>query len=299
MKRDVELSILDTRYESYRMKNAVHEKQLLGSIAARGIEEPLEGVDSGGQSILLNGFKRYRCANRLNIQIVPYVSLGEDEVVGIITLLRISNNKSLSILEQASFIDELKTERKMSVAEIAQDLSRSKSWVSMRAGLFAEMTPKIRKLLLSGAFPVYAYMYTLRQFMRMNAVSKGEIERFVVAVSGKGLSLREIEQLIHGYFRGPESFRTEVLSGNLALALERMRQVPATPDGCSELERVFLKDLEIVQKYMLRVMGKSQDPKLQSRTFHAQSHLVTAGILSRAVTFIQIIKDLNARNGQA
>lgn len=299
MKREVEISSLDTRYASYRMKNAAQEQQLLGSIAAHGIEEPLEGVDSGGQSIVLNGFKRYRCARSLNMRIVPYVSLAEDEVVGILTLLRISNNKTLSILEQASFIDELKTERKMSVAEIAHDLSRSKSWVSMRTGLFAEMTPKIRELLLSAAFPVYAYMYTLRQFMRMNEVRKEEIERFMVAVSGKGLSLREIEQLMHGYFRGPQTFRTEVLSGNLTLALERMRQVPASPDGCSEIERVLLNDLEIVQKYMLRVLGKSHDPKLQSRTFHAQAHLVTAGILSRGTAFIQSIKDLNARSGQA
>ena len=299
MNRNVELSSLDTRYESYRMRNAAQEQKLLSSIAVRGIEEPLEGVESGGRSILLNGFKRYRCAHRLNLQTVPYISFGEDEVVGIVTLLRISNNKTLSILEQASFIDELKTERKMSVAEIAQELSRSKSWVSMRVGLFTEMTPKIRAILLSGGFPVYAYMYTLRQFMRMNEVKKEEIERFMLAVSGKGLSLREIEQLIHGYFRGPESFRAEVLSGNLELPLARMRQVPQSPAGCSELERVLLKDLEIVQKYMQRVMGKSRNPKLQSRTFHAQSHLVTAGILSRSAAFVQNIKDLNARNGQA
>lgn len=299
MRREIELSVLDTRYESYRMRNSMHELRLLGSMAARGIEEPLEGVDVGGHGVLLNGFKRYRCALKLDIRMVPYVSLGEDEVAGIVTLLRTSNNKSLSILEQSRFIDELKNERTMSVAEIAAELSRSKSWVSMRVGLLGEMTPTIRNLLFAGAFPVYAYMYTLRQFMRMNGVKKEEIEQFMVAVSGKDLSLREIEQLMHGYFRGPESFRQEVLSGNLRLPLERMKQVPENPDGCSEFERVLLKDLELTHKYMLRVMGKSQDPRLTSRAFHAQSHLLTAGILSRAVLFVQTLRQLNARNGQA
>ena len=44
----------------------------------------------------------------------------------------------------------------------------------------------------------------------MNGVKKQEIEDFVVAVSGKKLSVREIEQLAHGYFRGPESFREAI-----------------------------------------------------------------------------------------
>lgn len=142
-------------------------------------------------------------------------------------------------------------------------------------------------------------MYTLRQFMRMNGVKPQEIEQFVVAVSGKNLSGREIEQLAHGCFRGPESFRQEVFKGNVALPLERMKQVPADPQGCTEFERVLLNDLEILQKYMQRVMGKSQDPRLHSRTFHAQSHLLTGRILSRGRAFLQTLKQLHDRNGQA
>jgi len=52
----------DLRYESYRMRNPAAEARLLASIAERGIEEALEGVDAAGGSILLNGFKRYQCA---------------------------------------------------------------------------------------------------------------------------------------------------------------------------------------------------------------------------------------------
>jgi hypothetical protein len=142
-------------------------------------------------------------------------------------------------------------------------------------------------------------MYLMRQFMRMNGVKAAEIEQFVLATSGQGLSVREVEQLAHGFFRGPESFRQEILKGNLALPLERMRQVPQSADGCSEFERVLLGDLELTQKYMQRVMGKSQDRRLASPAFHAQSHLLTAGILSRAPAFFQTLKQLHDRNGQA
>ena len=295
--REVELTSLDLRYEGRRMKNRAQEGRLLSSIAERGIEEPLEGVDAHGARVLLNGFKRYRCARKLGIGTVPYASLGEDEATGIVTLLRISNTKSLGILEQAGFIDELRTVHKLSVAQIAEQLSRSKSWVSMRAGLIGDMSEGVRRALFSGAFPVYPYMYTLRQFMRMNAGGKQEVDEFVAALRGKRLSVRDIEQLAHGYFRGPESFREQIRSGNVALPLEQLRQADRGADGCNPFEQSLLKDLQITGKYMQRVMGKSRDRRLKTRTFHAQANLLTAGILSRSAAFLETMRQLHDRSG--
>ena len=250
-------------------------------------------------SILLNGFKRYRCACKLQLRLAPYVSLGQDEVSGIVNLLRLSNPKALGILEQAAFIDELKHTGHLSLADIAEQLARSKSWVSMRVGIIAQMSVTVRAKLFSGAFPAYSYLYILRRFMRMNGVTGQQVDQFVTALSGKKLSVREIEQLAHGYFRGPESFRQEIRKGNLALPLQQIAQVPPSLDGCSEFERVLLHDLEITQKYMQRSTGKSQDPRLQSRAFHAQANLLTAGILSRVPAFTQTLRQLHDRSGKA
>ena len=253
MREEADLSTIDLRYESYRVKHPKLEAQLLASIIERGIEEPLEGVDAGEERILLNGFKRYRCARRLKLGMVPYTPLGEDEASGILALIRASNNRSsLSILEEARFLDDLKTLHELTIADIAGLVSRSKSWVSMRLGLIREMSVGVRERIFAGAFPVYSYMYTLRQFMRMNGEGKKEVEEFVEATSGKKLSTREIEQLAHGYFRGPESFREEIREGNLALVLEQMKEVPANPDGSNEFERVLLRDLGNVHKHMGR-----------------------------------------------
>jgi len=304
MSNEVELVSLDLRYEGFRLKVPALEERLLASMAQRGIQEPLEGVELGGAesptlNVLLNGFKRYRCARQLRLATVPYVSLGRDEAAAILGLLRTSNDRTLSILEQAAFITELKHTRQWSVADIAQALSRSKAWVSVRLGLSAQMSETVRAQLFAGAFPVYCYMYVLRSFMRLNGVAGQEVDAFVAAVAGKGLSVREIEQLAHGFFRGPPAFREEIRKGNLALPLERMRQMPPSPDGCTEFERVLLSDLEILQKYMQRVMGKSQDQRLQSRAFHAQCHLLTGGILSRCPALVNTLKELHDRNGQA
>jgi len=281
------------------MRNPAAEARLLASLAERGIEQALEGVDAAGASMLLNGFKRYRCASKLGIRMAPYASLGEDEAAAIVTLLRVSNDRSLALLEQARFIEELRQRNAMSVADIAGQLSRSKSWVSMRLGLMTEMSAVVREKLFRGEFPVYPYMYTLRQFMRMNGVQKQDIEDFVVALAGKKLSVREVEQLAHGYFRGPASFREAIRQGHVALALDWFRPVPEAPDGSNEFERVLLKDLEITQKYVQRVMGKSQDRRLQTPAFFAQAHLLTAGILSQARAFYEVMRKLHDRCGQA
>jgi len=212
-------------------------------------------------------------------------------------LLRAAQTKSLSLLEQARFVDELKNTRGLSVAEIAEHLSRSKAWVSLRLGLLAQMTPLVREQLFAGAFPVYSYMYTVREFMRLKGAAL--TDSFVQALSGKKLSVRQIEQLAHAFFRGPESFRAEILQGNVALALKQLDQAPKDPDACSEFERILLHDLETLQKYQQRVLGKCADPRLKSRAFFAQAHLLTAGLLSRSTAVHQTLTQFHDRCGHA
>jgi len=300
MAKEVDLASLDLRYECFRLKAEAVEGRLLVSIAEGGIHEPLEGVEVDGRNVLLNGFKRYRCARQLHLATVPYRSLGQDQAAAILGLLRTCQDRALSILEQAAFIGELKKTHHWTVADIAARLCRSKAWVSVRLGLLEPMSELVRRQLFAGAFPVYCYMYVLRRFMRLNREGSGAVDEFVAAVSGKGLSVRQIEELAQGFFGGPESLREEIRQGNLALLLERMRQPPQSPDACSPFERVLLQELVLVQKSMQRVIGNSQEQhKLLSRAFHAQCHLLTASILSHAPVFVHTLKQLHDRNRQA
>jgi hypothetical protein len=119
MIHQVEISSFDLRFEDHRLRNQASERILLASISEKGVRDPLQGVDMGDARILLNGFKRYRCAKKLGIGIVPYVSLSSDTGAGIIELLRMSNDKGLNILEQARLIAELKDGHHMSTTDIA------------------------------------------------------------------------------------------------------------------------------------------------------------------------------------
>ena len=299
MAKQVEITSLDLRYESLRLKSAGAEKQLLVSISQHGIRDCLQGVDTKAGRVLLDGFKRLRCAQKLAIAIVPYNSLGSDEALAIIELMRISNAKNLSILEQAKLIDELNSVHKMSNSEIAAHLEKSKAWVSVRAGIIAEMSECVMKKIFNGHFPVYVYMYTLRQFIRINRISKADIDEFVTAVSGKNLSIRDIETLAHGYFKGSQDFRKQIKNGNISWSLSRLKDRSANTADCTQIERSMLKDLEIVQKYMQRVISRSRDTRYKSNVFFAQTNLITGGILRQMDIFAKSIKEFHDKSRQA
>jgi hypothetical protein len=299
MAENIELSTLNLRYEGYRLRDAAREARVLASIAECGIEEPLEGVDTPDGRFLLDGFKRRRSAEKLGLHCVPYVSVAEEEASGIIALMRTAPNKSLQILEQAKFVVELLTIHGMSVGDVAESLSRSKGWVCMRRNLLEAMSDGVERILFRGAFPVYSYMYTLRPFMRMNSVTSSDVEQFIQFVADKHLSVRDIELLADGYFRGPESLRAAIAQGKLNWSLEKMKNVPDDPDGCNEFERVLLRELQTLGKSMRRVVLKCQDRRLASRPFYAQANLLTAGLLSNLDTFKERIQQFHDRSGQA
>jgi ParB/RepB/Spo0J family partition protein len=280
------------------MRNDAAEARLLASIAERDIEQPLAGVNTPQGRLLLDGFKRYRCAAKLGIECVPYVSLGEEEAAGIASLMR-AKQKTLSILEQARFVVELISMHDMTIADVAETLSRSKAWVSMRRGLLTEMSQAVQEILFRGAFPVYSYMVTLRPFMRINGVGQKEMERFVQAVAGQRLSVREIELLAHGYFRGPASLRQAIDQGNWKWSLEQMQTVPETCAGCNDFERGLLRDLERLLKSIGRVMTHCDDPRLETRDFYAQANLLVASLLSRRESFFKKMEEFHDRSGRA
>lgn len=294
----VEISSFDLRYESYRLKNPAREKALLVSILEQGILEPLQGADTPKTRILLNGFKRYRCAQKLAIHIVPYISIGTDEAIGIINLLRIANAKNLNIMEQARLIDELKTVHKMSTEEIARLLEKSKGWVGMRFEMLKQISPCIMEKILNGEFPVYCYMYTLRPFMRMNGIKKEEIDEFVVCVSGKNLSIRDIQMLAHGYFKGSVDYREQIKNGHISWSLNWLKEnISPSPgsSGCSELEKAMLRDLEIIEKYMHKVILSklSNDKKYKSNSFYAQANLLSGEILNQMESFVDALEEFH------
>jgi len=288
--REAEVDTISTKYESFRLRDKRREKYLLQSILQHGIREPLQCVQGDGVQnyILLDGFKRLRCSYKLRLHMVPVVSLGSDEVSSILQFIRVSAERSLSTLEQAHFVDELHTSYGLTVSNIAERLERSKAWVSVRLGILKEMSPIVREAVFSDRFPVRSYMYTLRQFTRVNGIAGTQIDRFVSCVSGKGLSTRDIEKLAYGYFRGGDRLKHQIEEGNLSWTLRQMHKsepVCQAEESLSEAEWSVIRDLELVQKYMSRVHRGLAKEELRSQTFKAQAMLLVEGLLDKIDIF--------------
>jgi ParB/RepB/Spo0J family partition protein len=287
---EAEVNSISTKYESFRLRDKNREKFLLQSILEHGIREPLQCVQGDGAQnyILLDGFKRLRCSYKLRLHMVPVVSLGTDEVSSILQFIRLSAERSLSTLEQAHFVDELHTHYGLTVSDIAERLERSKAWVSVRLGILEEMSQVVQEAVFSDRFPVRSYMYTLRQFTRVNCIAGTQIDRFVHCVSGKGLSTRDIEKLAYGYFRGGDRLRHQIEEGNLSWTLRQMRKTEPTrqaQEGLSEAEWSVIRDLELAQKYMSRIHRGLTGEEFRSQAFRARAMLLVEGLLDRVDRF--------------
>ncbi|MDP3013516.1 MAG: hypothetical protein Q8M92_04690, partial [Candidatus Subteraquimicrobiales bacterium] len=230
---------------------------------------------------------------------VPYVSLSTDTGAGIIELLRMSNEKGLGILEQARLIEALKDGHQMGTADIAGLLEKSKAWVSVRSGIMREMSRFVMEKIFCGQFPVYAYMYILRPFIRINRIKREDIDEFVGLVAGRKLSIRDIELLAKGYFKGSDEFREQLRKGDIAFGLAGLRDISRKAEGCTKAEQAMLRDLELTQVYMQRVTARSKETGFKSRDFFAQANLLTGGILRQMDLFTHAVREFHDRSGKA
>jgi hypothetical protein len=247
---------------------------------------------AGEGFVLLDGFKRLRAAKKLGVELVPVASLGENEPAGILRFIRLSNVSGLDILEQAALVDELNRSYGMSPMEISRHVERSPAWVSVRLGFIGRMSAEVRKAVFAGKFPVRSYMYTLRPFTR---VKRKETDKFVKAVSGKGLSTRAIETLANGYFKGGAELKEQILEGNIDWTLRQLKREEA---GClSEAELRALKDLKLAEGCIRRIPYKVTDERVKTGAFLEAARPVVLAILKRLTFFRETLEEFHGNTG--
>jgi hypothetical protein len=297
----VELSAVDLCLEHTRHKDSDAERRLLSSIMERDIVEPLQ-VSVGSQSqsyVLLDGFKRYRCARKLEKGIIPVECIAEDVAGGVVALLRRKAGGALSVMEQAALIQELHDRHALSIYDIALRLERSPAWVSVRLGLIGDLSDLVRGKIMSGTFPARAYLYGIKGFTRVNNVSRQRIDAFVAAVSGKGLSARKLCVLSRAYFTGGSAVERLIIEGD---AHRVLRMLSATPeaDGDMMLEKRqqrFVKELRATSRSINRIVGSVGDVARGAPSCMQYVNLWCAAIQRHLPEFTKVIKELYDRSG--
>jgi len=293
----IDITKIGLQNESLKLKNKKAERDLLSSISEHGVQEALFGFYNNDKDdfILIDGFKRYRCCKKLHINIIPIEVMANDEANAFIKTLKISNTKSLHILEQAKFIKSLQEKHHMTGKDIAASLDKSTNWVSTRLTLLKELTPLLEEKIFTGYFPVWNAMGVLHQCKRSNIATDNEINQFVEAVSGKGLPVKDIDILANGYFKGGKYFKEQVKNGNFFWSLNKLKDSDKQQAGLSDEEKRLLKDLEIASKYIGRLIFKL--PQLHSNNdFYATGSLLAEGILDKLDRFKVILNNFIQEN---
>jgi hypothetical protein len=297
----IELNCVDLRLEHTRNRNTAVEQVLLHSIAKRGIVDPLQitGNAPGEEYILLDGFKRYRCARTLGMGMVPAQIIANDLAMGIITIIQRSEYGSgMTTLEEAALIEELHKRCGLTIYDIAVQLDRSPSWVSMRLGMLEDLSDFVREKIMSGAFPARAYLYGIKGFTRVNKIGTQQVDAFVGAVSGQGLSTRELFVLSRAYFSGGEAIRRLIGEGKIIRALRLLMEDSQGVDDTAlcERERQFIKDLSETSTGMNCIIANAAGMGEGSASFMLYVNLWCSAMLRRQAEFTTIIKDLYDRS---
>lgn len=244
----IEHTQIDLRYQKFRLQNQDTEKRLFVSIESNGIQVPLAAIkeQSSCSIILLDGFKRYRCAGKLGIHQLPVSFIGTTEVEGLFRIIRHNDNSSLSAFEQACFIEQLHTNYTLSFSEIARRIDRSVAWVSVRIEMLKSISDSIREKIISGAFPLRSYMYDIAPFTRVKGC-KEKIEHFVEKVSGHKYSTRDIATLSQAFFKGDGTVEKQILDGNVDWTLRMLKDRKNTSDTEQSPEAALLQQQRICQ----------------------------------------------------
>lgn len=298
----VEISALDTRYEGLRLKDKRRERLLYLSILENGILEPLYVIEEPGHHlVLLDGHKRLRGARRCNIHRLPVSVIDDNAATGILRFLRMSVNKGLTQVEQASLVDELHCRHGLSVSEIASRLERSHAWVSLRLGIWKEMGSEVREKIMAGHFPLHNYLYTLKRFKRLKEVSQKSVESFVRTVSNKGLSTRDIDMLAQSYFKGGESLKQQIEHGNIDWTLRQLKQeqkkdaLPA--DTIADNEANILSWMNWIFINMTRINHGLHEDAIKNKAFFTKGKEVADSIMGIRKRFFDSLRYFYDRAG--
>jgi ParB/RepB/Spo0J family partition protein len=197
--QEIPMSKLSTHYESYKFIQPKSEKAAFSSIQQFGQLAPIIVYPTVDKSFeIIDGFKRYRALKKLNAQSISasIVHLNSRTVKAAMLLLN-QDTGTMSDLEEASIVQSLHTEDKLSQVEISKLLNRHKSWVSRRISLISRLDTEVINHIKLDLINISIG----RELMRL---PRGNQEKIMNIVIEQNLSCIETNKLVDGILSSKE-----------------------------------------------------------------------------------------------
>ena len=229
----VAVSKLDLRYSPLRMLSEASIQSMVKSMEKQGQLTPIVVRSDEARFIVIDGFKRQRAAEILNLDTVMVIVVHGEEALMKAHMYLLNRKSGFSIVEEGILIRELVENDGLSQVEAAAILDRHKSWVSRRLEMIRRLSPQVLEDLKLGLIPPGCVQALARLPVSIQA-------DFSAAIQTHKLQAKEVNVLVDLWCKAKEPPSREFLirfpRKALALACgkdteERDPRIPAKAYG--------------------------------------------------------------------
>ena len=249
----IEWHQIELKYARLRIVDARFQARLLASLVTDGQQRPVLVVESHETTserryVLIDGYVRVAALRRLGRDTVEATVLPTGEVEALLFAHRLDGQRPRAVLEEAWLLRELVEGHARTQALLAQELGRTRSWVSRRLALVRVLPDAVQEAVRTGHIPAHSAMKYLVPLARANTA--GAIE--LVERLGKApVTVRQLERLYQAWRAGDAAQRQRIL---------------AEP-------RLFLKTIEELERHDGEGLPASGLPGTMGAREHAQALL--------------------------
>lgn len=274
---DLEFHQLDRRYENLRLHRPDRERVLLASLCEQGQQVPVVVVKAQGSYLVIDGFKRLRCLQRLNADTVQ-ATLWDLEQNDALLLDRSQRNSAKpSPIEQGWLLAALRSEG-LSPEELGQRMDKSLSWISRHLGMVSDLPAEVQEHVRLGAIPAHAAMRHLLPIARR---SREDCLRLAKASATAQLSSRDVGKLCSAFEQSSKAVRERLLA-DPRLFLRACVHKKQTPPRPVQLE--MLHELDKMARAARRLCERLGDAE-PSPAQLAELRLASAEVRSQLAVF--------------
>jgi len=276
---DLEFHQLDRRYEDLRLRRPERERSLLASLAEEGQQVPIVVLSHDDSYLVIDGFKRLRCLQRLGSDTVC-VTIWDLEPSDALLLDRSQRcSEGLSQLEQGWLLVALRSQG-LQQEELAQRVGKSVSWISRRLALVCELPVEVQNQVRSGAIPAHAAMRHLVPMARRN---RPDCLLLATSIAKAGLSSREVGLLCSAFQQSNREVRQRLLENPRLFVRARAEQKKRPP---APLLVEMLRELDAMAATVRRLSDRLENAPLNQKQL-SELRLASANVRSYLDTFDQ------------
>lgn len=229
---NIDLHLIHLKYAHTSILDKKSIFATMRSMDQYGQLTPVNVIPDSSHYILIDGHLRVKALAKMGRDTVWAIVLDTDEHTALIQSLTQEQHRPCNPLEEASVIHELHINFKMSLARIARELGKDKSWVKRRLDLLQSLPESVLELLRSGHICAWSASRVFAPLARANTEHATKLSEYMLTNS---LSNRELHEFFQEYKKSSRKLREKMIHNpELFLKLKKHKEKSNSLQGPEE-----------------------------------------------------------------